>query len=230
MSEKLKVAVMVTATAKYREFVNQLYREVKRLFLPQHEVTFVLFSNDLNGLSFDQGFFCEHRPWPWVTIRKFNRFVEQRHYFEKFDYCYMLDADCKIESEVGEEILGELTAVVHPGFCGGVGTPCVDPRSRSCMQGMLMRTPYLAGAVVGGRTDAWLELCDELKRRVDADNEDGVIATWHDESHLLKYLNEEPNWRRVRILGWEYCFAYGLSRPTGRRVVISHRTKGPGFK
>ena len=205
-------------------------KEVKSLFLKNHEVIFVLFTDEPKGLLFDKVFICDHKPWPHITLIKFNQFVENESYFKEFDYCFRLDADCKIESEVTEAILGELTAVVHPGFCGGSGTPCFDPRSRASMLNMQPRIPYIIGAVAGGRTEPWLLLCAELDSRIKEDASKNVTAVWHDESHLLRFLNESPNFEKLNLLGWEYCFAHGKSKPTKNKIVISHRTKPAGFR
>lgn len=213
--KKLRIAVVVIATAHYRTFVPKLYKEVKEHFLPQHDVEFVLFSDDLNGLPCDRGLLCEHRPWPFVTLHKFHRFSEHEDIFRQFDYCYMLDADCAVERTVSEAMLGPLVAVIHPGFCGTRGTPCQDIRSRAYLPRAAMRTPYVAGGVLGGRTDLWLSACRELAQRIDLDLREGVIATFHDESHWLKYVNEPDNLLKLKVLDWEYCYSYEQPPPGG---------------
>lgn len=54
-----------------------------------------------------------------------------------------------------------------------------------------------------GRREPFLFMIHELAQRVRADLDEGIIATWHDESHI--------NWFSVQnetgILGSEYCYA-----------------------
>ena len=47
---------------------------------------------------------------------------------------------------------------------------------------------YVTGAVNGGETEAYLKFCHLLDKRINQDLAKGVIALWHDESQINRYI------------------------------------------
>ena len=45
---------------------------------------------------------------------------------------------------------------------------------------------------MGGKSETFLKMAKTISERVDEDERNGIIAKWHDESHLNKYFNENP--------------------------------------
>jgi hypothetical protein len=46
-------------------------------------------------------------------------------------------------------------------------------------------------------------MAKELAKDIKVDDERGVMAVWHDESHLNRYLATHPP---AKVLGPEYCY------------------------
>ena len=67
------------------------------------------------------------------TLNRYKTILSQRELLEQFDYLYYMDVDMLAVDTIGDEILGDLVAVQHPGFIGKVGTP--ERRSRSAASG-----------------------------------------------------------------------------------------------
>ena len=63
---------------------------------------------------------------------------------------------------------------------------------------------YYAGGFNGGSTKKFLEMAEVISDRVNRDMANGVIALWHDESHLNRYLIDNPP---SITLTPSYCFA-----------------------
>jgi len=63
---------------------------------------------------------------------------------------------------------------------------------------------YVCGGINGGKAKDYLQMCEELKYRIDLDDKKGIIARWHDESHINRYLYEEQN--TYKMLNSSYCF------------------------
>ena len=84
------------------------------------------------------------------------------------------------------------------------------------------RQEYVCGGVWFGRTAEFLSMVDTLARRTDADLRDGVVARWHDESHL--------NWfaahHEVSVLSPSYCYGQGLASLRGVVPKIVALEKG----
>ena len=63
---------------------------------------------------------------------------------------------------------------------------------------------YYAGGFNGGKTKEFLKMSEVIADRVTKDLEKGVIALWHDESHMNRYMIDNPP---TLSLTPSYCFA-----------------------
>ena len=63
---------------------------------------------------------------------------------------------------------------------------------------------YYAGGFNGGRTKNFIEMSEVIADRVNKDLEKDVIALWHDESHMNRYMIDNPP---TLELNPEYCYA-----------------------
>ena len=63
---------------------------------------------------------------------------------------------------------------------------------------------YYAGGFNGGSTKEFLKMAEVISDRVTKDLENGVVALWHDESHMNRYLIDNPP---TLSLTPSYCFA-----------------------
>ena len=51
---------------------------------------------------------------------------------------------------------------------------------------------YYFGAFWGGKKNNVLQMCKAIRRRIWADLHNNVIPQWHDESHLNRYMMDNP--------------------------------------
>ena len=84
---------------------------------------------------------------------------------------------------------------------GGLGGWCMDTNSLSFTSKSL-RKHYVCGATWMGERVPFLQMVNELAQSVDTDLQNGVIATWHDESHLNKWAASNSH----TIYDPIYCF------------------------
>lgn len=89
---------------------------------------------------------------------------------------------------------------------GAIGSWETDKRSRAFVPRGI-RKVYVCGGTWFGLRTAFLSMVHELAVRTRADFDEGVIAVWHDESHL----NWFASGHRTALLGSEYCFAPGFA-------------------
>lgn len=218
---KKNIAVVVTATNKYRRFVNPLYDSVKKNFLPHHNVQFFLFTDDNSGLKYDHWYHCPHEAWPGVALTKHKRIADKKHVFLPFDFVFIMDADSLVINPVGDEVLNDITAVIHPGYMGGKGTPCKNPKSHAFLKPKQMKVPYLGSAIMGGKAKLFVGVCERLANLIQDDLDRNVIADWHDESHWLKFINSnyESSKFKIEILKWNYLYSFAMSKGYTREEV-----------
>ena len=192
----MKICILNIATNKYIQFVEQLLNSVEENFLNGHEISALVFTNHeveeiSENVKISQ---IEHEPWPIPTLKRYHYFVKEKEYISQFDYCFYMDVDMRIEDKVGDEVLGDLVATQHPGFW--FKTPdqfSYERRSQSTAyvpygEGKM----YYAGGFNGGKPEHFLKMSQTIVENVEKDFEHNVIALWHDESHMNRYLIDNP--------------------------------------
>lgn len=125
--------------------------------------------------------------WPDATLYRYHAVLEAD--WSGYDYLYLSDADMLWEAPAGD-IFGEIVATQHPGYVGRKDLPYEDrPESTAFVD---EGETYYAGGFVGGERKAFLDLCRKMVFAIDEDEEHGITAVWHDESHLNRILRDSP--------------------------------------
>lgn len=167
--------------------------------------------------------------WPQATLDRYKIIVENLVSLEEDVYIY-IDADmvakCDLILELDQLKISEgMHFVEHPGYC----RPCkpiignnVFPYTKRKISRHFQkfrgawendhlstafvpkqdRRVYLHGAFWLGRRESFLEFARICSESTDSDSNRGVIARWHDESHLNKFftihggmiLNQRFSW------------------------------------
>ena len=72
--------------------------------------------------------------------------------------------------------------------------------------GLGLLAGLVCGGINGGDRDAYLKFCHTLQKRIRQDKDRGIIALWHDESHINWYAFTHPHYR---LLDASFCFFPG---------------------
>lgn len=214
----MKIGLLVVATARYAEFLEDLIASARRYFFQGHELVPFVFTD---AASVPPGAIrvpVRHEPWPAMTLKRFHLFCEHSALLQDLDFLFYVDADMRFVAPCGEEVLprreDRLVAVAHPGFyrrtpwwgSGPRWRPRRlpferNPASLACIPDR-SHGPYFAGGFNGGFTDSFLSMARSLRDAVDHDLQRGIVAVWHDESHLNRYLYVQP----PKVLPPSYCY------------------------
>jgi histo-blood group ABO system transferase len=218
----MNVGLCVIATGKYLEFVAPLWESASGLFLPNHRVRLFLFSD--NALELRESTICltGHRAWPGPTLYRYHSMLAYRNRLDRLDYLFYCDADMRFVGPVGDEVLGNLVATHHPGFYGAAPDDCTYDRNPAS-QAFVPRgcgRHYYAGGFQGGRAERYLDAMTVLRSRIDNDDQRGVVALWHDESHWNRYLIDSPP---DIALSPGYCYPEGRMLPFEPRLVALNK-------
>lgn len=192
----MKICLLNIATNKYIQFIQPLLESVEKKFLVGNEISSLIFTNHEIVESSDNVRICQidHEPWPIPTLKRYHYFLKEREYISKFDYCFYIDADMRIEGEVGNEILGDLVATQHPGFW-------FKPTHQFTYERREQSTAYVpygegrmyySGGFNGGTPKNFLKMSETIVTNIEKDFQNNVIAVWHDESHMNRYLIDNP--------------------------------------
>jgi histo-blood group ABO system transferase len=205
----MKICILTIATNKYIQFVQRLYDSIEQNFLNGHEIECLLFTDHEIEESTDNVIVhtIKHEPWPIPTLKRYNYFLREREFIEQFDYCFYFDVDMAIVDKVGDEILSELVATMHPYqtfYSKEQRSYERNPKSLAFVPIGEEGEHYYAGGFNGGETKTFLKMSETIANNVSVDLENNVVALWHDESHLNRYLIDNPP---TLSLTPSYCFA-----------------------
>ncbi|TUR04355.1 Globoside alpha-1,3-N-acetylgalactosaminyltransferase 1 [Bagarius yarrelli] len=158
--------------------------------------------------------------WQEITSRRMEmieKLIEER-LLNEADFIFSLDVDTKFYGHWGAETLGNLIAVLHPGYFGSPRTAFpYERRSKS----VAFIPPeegdyYYGGAVIGGRVSSVHKLVKTCRQQLDADRANQIEAAWQEESHLNKYfLYNKPS----KVLSPEYLWQDFKKKTSNMKVI-----------
>jgi histo-blood group ABO system transferase len=215
----MKIGLLIIGTNKYTQFLQRLITSADKHFLTDKDVTYFIFTNkDDFTIETNRNVVMvpvEHKPWPFMTLYRYKIFTQNSDFLKDMDYLYYCDADMLFVGDFGDEILGELVATQHPGFYGRRGTPEHRPQSLAYV-GPNEKMQYFAGGFNGGSKNGFLKMAKEIDKNIDIDFNNGVVAIWHDESHMNRYFINNPP---TIILSPSYCYGELMNIPFEKKLL-----------
>jgi len=221
----MRTALVIIATGeRYRWYATNLITSAKKFFVPHHVIVFTdnipEFSRTENVIPIGIRDFG----YPMASLRRYHAFLSVESLLLGYDHIFYSDADMLFVSPVTEEEVFSdgITATEHPGYIGRPGTPETNPASTAyCPE---VRT-YFCGGFNGGTSSAFLSMSKTIRENVDSDMLKGIVARWHDESHLNRYLFDHPP---AKVLSPSFCFPEGdtddyyknIWKRSGRESII----------
>ena len=204
------VAILYICTGKYASFFKDFHASCNSLFLPEAKKTFFVWTDDDTlgqGLDDIRVFHRDCKGFPADSLFRFGMFLQAEEELKHFDYIYFFNSNALILKPIGEDILPDETELVagrwpgkrerqHPMFYpyerNKYSTAYIPPRKPPYI--------YFMGGLNGGTASAYLEMVHTLSDNIRKDEQNGIIAYVHDESHINRYLRDHP----CKILGAEY--------------------------
>lgn len=195
MKKKHKIALLITATGKYLEFISRLIETTKKYFLVNQDVHIHVFTNKMpKEWNIDNVFYhyADQYTWPNSTMLRcffYKTFMETSLYSQvKYDYCYAIDADAYFANPINEEIIGRSVGVQHCAFLNAPGTFETNPVSE-CFVDPATNKTYYGGGFYGGEAAVFYFINSKMYEYIKLDEKNGIIPIWHDESALNKYFS-----------------------------------------
>jgi hypothetical protein len=208
----MKTAVILVATGeRYAGHIAPMIASLRDFFPPCDILLFTDSKDSFDAIKFDY----LDLGWPDATMMRYHAIYEQRGFLLAYDHVYYMDVDLRVVSKIAldEIFAGGITAVLHPGF------PEAWERRPQSAAYVGNGSTYYQGCFVGGSTGAFLHMCASISKSIDADNEKGITAVWFDESHLNRYLHDNPP---GKVLSPAYAYPEGW---TGLVPKIQHLEK-----
>jgi len=213
-----KIGLLIIATNKYVSFLENLIKSADSYFLTSQNVKYFIFSNHKIHLNTNREYEVinvEHKPWPWMTLGRYEIFSTNKEQFENVDYLFYCDVDMRFEDFVGEEVLSDRVATQHPYYYNRRGTPETNPISTAYVSPN-EQMQYFAGGFNGGLKDEYLKMAQHISNNIKIDLEKNHIAIWHDESHMNRYfIDNKP----TKILTPSYCYPESHPIPFDKKLI-----------
>lgn len=225
-----KVAVLYICTGRYSQFWNNFYFGCEKFFLPNCHKEYFVFTDANIKTSNKRIHKIKQKKlgWPYDTLFRFRMFNSIKEELKKFDYLFFLNANMQFVDAVNEDILPskkqKLLAVQHPAFYN-------KSRDEFTYETNLLSTAfikltegkgYYMGGFNGGIATDYLQLIEQLDAAIDEDITNGIIALWHDESHLNKYFANHAN---IKVLDPSFGFPEGWSLPFEPKIIVLNKDK-----
>lgn len=196
----MNIAVMYICTGKYERFWDEFYSTCEKYFYPDADKHYFVFTESSRVMSqkLDNVTYIYQAKvgWPYDTLLRFHWFAMVQDHMKDYDYCYFCNANSVFVREVTPEIIpfptedkpvllwchtahyddyssNDITTETNPESTAYVG-PNVPCRSHG-------------GGFFGGTAEAFLKMTLDLRDNIQADLDKGIIAVWHDQSHIIKY-------------------------------------------
>jgi hypothetical protein len=229
------IGILYICTGKYDIFWKKFFLSAEKNLLPGHEKKYFVFTDAkqlyAEGSHKVQKIYKETLGWPYNTLFRFKMFLGVEEDLQKCDYLFFFNANIVFVDKIGDDILpgeanGGLLAVKHPGFWD-------KPRSAFPYDSNESSTAYIPqdegehyfmGGFNGGQSGPYLQLIKTLNNNIHADIGKDVIALWHDESHLNKYMLD----KKPKILSPAYGFVEGYAIPFKPKLVVLLKEKYGG--
>lgn len=213
-----KHLIIVLATRRYIPLAMQMLRTADALFDPGYPVEYAVLTDapfDSSGIArpcYVAG--IKHVGWPTVALRRYDSILQHAGILARYTHITHLDADLEFIRPVGAELRIEGVYLTdHPVMPGCWGTPETRPESAACVrQGEPLR--YVGGAHVGGDVKSFMEFAHDIDDGVTRDLNNGIVAIWHEESHLQRWSLDHKHTR----LGVDYLARF--RSPTARIICI----------
>ena len=200
----MKVGLILIATGSlYRDYINPLLASARNHFFTDCGFRTYLWTDTKETYPVERQFCLKGELWPFPTLHRYHYMLDQEAALRENDYLFYLDVDMLFVDAVGHEILSDgITAILHPAYAIAEGYK--HPYEQNPLStAYVARQKYFCGGFQGGKTEAFLRMASATRSAVDADKENGIIAAFHDESHLNRYLIDN---RPGLVLGPAYCF------------------------
>lgn len=229
---KKSIGILYLCTGPYKLFWEDYYNSFEKIFLRDFEKHYYVFADEFNqGLekyaTVENVTFIhiDAMPWPLITLLRFHYFLTIEDLLKRHDYLMFTNANIVCDDIVtAEEFLPDvqkgqtMSYCQHPGYYGKKAKynyPYDRNKKSNAYIPYNCGEHYVIGAMFAGKTDAFLRMSHVLNDRIEDDLKHNVIARWHDESQLNRYIVGKNDYK---LLSPSYCYPVGFDLPVERKI------------
>ncbi len=238
--------VLVIATGRYVTYASELIDSFDgTIDENQFAVRFIVFTDNCSHFTQKKldrvrisSIEIESYGWPLATLLRYQIF--QQHWESvRAPVVMYLDADTRLRDNLKLDVLvnalenKKFCAVEHPGYFRRsrivqflIKTrfgPWEGRRESAAFVPMVHRRSYICGGVWFGERSVVEKLCFELAEAVNIDQDRGLIAKFHDESHLNRWRLDNPLITNLLEPTWAWADGYGNLKSLEPIIEVIHK-------
>lgn len=198
----MKIAILYICTGKYNLFFDGFFKSAEKYLLTESEKHYFVWTDDDHLADNLKNVTILHKEcagFPADSLFRFEMFMQVEDELKKYDYIYFFNSNAQFLKLVGEEVLPDETSLAM-GIWRGTREhqhPMLYPyeRNKKSLAYVAPYKPpytYFMGGLNGGTSEKYLEMIRILSRNIRDDYERGIIAKFHDESHINAYMRTHP--------------------------------------
>ena len=223
-----KMGILYICTGPYVLFWEDFYKSFEKNFLPNTKKQYYVFT-DADKI-YGEGnenitkYNLKNLPWPLTTLFRFDTFLSIKDDLLDCDYLMFSNANMVCSALVTEEEFlpqknknETLFFTEHPGYFNKHKKDVPYDRNKKSLAYIPYNKGehYVIGALFGGETSEFLKMSEILKKRIEEDLKKNIIARWHDESHINRYIINKKN---IKFLSPSYCYPVGFDLNLDRKI------------
>ena len=227
------VGILFICTGKYDIFWKDFYLSCEKYFLKDCKKKYYVFTDSpkLYGEDINKNIikiYQENLGWPGNTLMRFHIFAKVEKEIAQNDYLYFFNANCEFKKEIKSDLFlpleENLLFVQHPGYykVSKLFFPYDRNKKSTAYIPFGKGNIYICGGINGGKSYAFINLINKLAQSIDVDTKNGVIAKWHDESQINKYIIGRDDFK---ILPPSFCYPEGSNIKLEPMIVVRNKEK-----
>lgn len=226
------IGIFYICTGKYSIFWKDFYLSAEEFFCPNMKKEYFVFTDQEIEPKNNRVHIIhqEKLGWPLDTLMRFHMFNRIKEQALKLDYLFFFNANMVFLKKVSpKDILPStkerIVGVKHPFYYGGTdGAPFETNQKSTAYTDFKKALNYVAGGLSGGFAQDYMTMSDTIANRIDIDEKNGIIAVWHDESHINAYFAENLHFK---ILNPGYIVPEDRLKtfPFKPQIVVLDKTK-----
>lgn len=198
----MKIAILYICTGKYNQFFGGFYESSEKYLLPDKEKHYFVWTDNLSladGLDNVTIIYKKCAGFPADSLFRFEMFMQVEDKLKMYDYIYFMNSNALFLKPVGAEILPDDTGLAMGIWRGPREHQHYSfypyERNRKSLAYVAPFHPpyiYFMGGLNGGTSQRYLEMIRTLAKNIREDYDKGIIAKFHDESHINAYMRSHP--------------------------------------
>lgn len=229
-----KIAIVYLAIGVYDVFWDEFYRSSEKFLFPDCEKEYFLFtdSKKLLSLQLSNVTVYYHKDEGWVknVIAKNECILQLKDKLQEQDFLFYINANVEIKDTIlGKDILpkreNDFLSILSFDHYSNIDKKLYpyerNPESAAYIpydKGVY----YFQSGFYGGRFKEILELVSQCARYAKIDMDNGMMAIWHDESYLNKYLLDH----KPKIIGSTFFSQEGRNIKSKAIFLDKRKTLG----